>query len=155
MTTTPRRCPRCGETGRAVSTVAIDNLVRAGRRASLANAPFMFCKTAGCEVVYFDAEGETVAAAEVRVAVFQKETGPQRPVCYCFEHTAADVLGATRPDGSNAIVDEIMEACGRGLDRCEETNPQGRCCLGNVRGLLRPERDPACCESSQPPCDQR
>jgi hypothetical protein len=145
MTETKRRCPRCGEQGRAVSAITIDNLVRPDRRPSLASPPYMFCKTPDCAVVYFDAEGGTVPAAGVRVVVFQKETSPQRPVCYCFEHTAADVLGATRADGSNAIVDEIRQACRRGLDRCEETNPQGRCCLANVRGLLRVEPTPARC----------
>ncbi len=149
MTETNRRCPGCGEQGRAVSPTTIGNLVCADRRPSLASAPFTFCKTPDCEVVYFDAEGGTVPAAGVRVVVFQKETSPQRPVCYCFEHTAADVLGATRADGSNTIVDEIMEACRRGLDRCEETNPQGRCCLGNVRDLLREEPDPARCGGCQ------
>lgn len=144
MTKTKHQCPRCGEPGRAVSIVTIDNLVRTEPRASLTSPPAFFCASRQCEVVYFDAEGGTVPTAGVGVAVFQKETSPQRPVCYCFEHTAADVLAATRTDGSNAIVDEIMDACRKGLDRCEETNPQGRCCLGNVRGLLRVEPDRAC-----------
>ena len=116
--------------------MTIENLVRSDAHASMAG-PAYFCATPGCEVVYFDTHGGTVPTADVGVAVFQKESKPERPVCYCFEHTAAAVLAATRTDGSNSIVDEVMEACRGGLDRCEETNPQGHCCLGNVRALLR------------------
>ena len=50
----------------------------------------------------------------------------------------------------------------QGLDRCEETNPQGSCCLGNVRQIANAaitntaqtreepssEEQPACCCSS-------
>lgn len=74
-----------------------------------------------------------------------KDDAPERLVCYCFGHSVAAVLEASAPDGSNRILDEIMDACGRGLDRCEEMNPQGRCCLGNVRALLRTGRSPDCC----------
>ena len=31
----------------------------------------------------------------------------------------------------------ITERCRRGEDRCPETNPQGACCLGNVRAISR------------------
>jgi hypothetical protein len=144
MTKTTRACPRCGNSGRAVSATTLENLVRVEARAALASPGAYFCATAGCEVVYFDDLGETVPTDGCRVAVFQKETSPRRPVCYCFEHSVEDLLAATEADGSNAIVDEIMEACRKGLDRCEEANPQGRCCLGNVRGLLRATRDGGC-----------
>ncbi len=128
-------CPACAATGRPVSMTTVLHMST--------HAPAWdrawFCDEATCAVVYFDGAGARIDKPEVRVVVFQKETSPQRPVCYCFEHTAAAVLAATRTDGSNSIVDEIMEACRRGLDRCEETNPQGHCCLGNVRALLRTE----------------
>ncbi len=105
----------------------------------------MFCQETTCPVVYFDGAGAHIDKVDVRVVVFQKETDPTRPVCYCFQHSVAEVLDAEREDGSNRVVDEITAECRRGLDRCEETNPQGRCCLGNVRGLLRVNAGPACC----------
>jgi hypothetical protein len=58
-----------------------------------------------------------------------------RTVCFCFSHTAADILAGARADGSNAIVDSITDACRRGLGRCEQQNPSGKCCLGDVRAL--------------------
>lgn len=95
-----------------------------------------FCATRTCDVVYFSEDGTLVAKDAVRVPVFEKATGSARPVCYCFGHSVGDVLAASRPDGSNAIVEAIRDACRRGEDRCEKTNPRGRCCLGNIGAVL-------------------
>jgi hypothetical protein len=35
------------------------------------------------------------------------------------------------------IIEDIEEQCRQGLDRCEVANPQGRCCLGNVKAVAR------------------
>lgn len=107
--------------------------------------PAWFCATPSCAVVYFRADGDHLDRPDLVVPVFQKETDGRRPVCYCFGHSVADILDAQRDDGSNRLVEEITSACRRGLDRCEETNPQGRCCLGNVRGLLRIASPSTCC----------
>jgi hypothetical protein len=61
---------------------------------------------------------------------------PERIVCFCFGHTAADVAAGGRSDGSNAVVESITDACRRGLGRCAQTNPSGRCCLGEIRALV-------------------
>lgn len=134
-------CPACATSGRRVSMTTVRHL---STRAPAWDRAWL-CDQAICEVVYFDGAGACINKSEVRVVVFQKETDATRPVCYCFEHSAADVLDANGADGSNRVVDEIMAACRRGLDRCEESNPQGRCCLGNVRGLLRAEAAVLCC----------
>jgi hypothetical protein len=109
------------------------------------------CKSPPCGVVYFSWRDEHIDKPDVRVVVFHKDTNVSRPVCYCFGHSVADVLDANADDGSNRIVEEITAACRRGLDRCEHENPQGRCCLGNVRQLLRHKDtssdDPGCCSS--------
>jgi hypothetical protein len=123
----------------------LESLVVEQCRAVVRASPLSFCETLDCPVVYFDADNRVVRKPAVRVKVFQKEHDEARPVCYCFGHSVADVLAAHQDDGSNPIVDEITDACRRRLDRCEETNPQGRCCLGNVRGLVRGGTAPAGC----------
>lgn len=138
MASTLAICPECGERGRRVGGITVAKLVSTMSALSLVGQA-MFCATESCEVVYFDSKGARVVKAALRVQVFQKESDLSRLVCYCFEHSVAEVLAASRSDESNEVVDSIMAACRAGLDRCEETNPQGRCCLGNVRAVAKAE----------------
>ncbi|MGH1348784.1 MAG: putative iron-sulfur cluster-binding metallochaperone [Nannocystales bacterium] len=144
-------CPACGSRGRRVADATVENLVKGDHAAALAGRA-LFCSSGTCEVVYFEPGGVVVPKADVRVPVFQKETDPARPVCYCFDHSVEDVVAAKRADGSNAIVESITAACRAGLDRCEETSPQGRCCLGNVRAVAKAppqaKTSPSCCGDS-------
>lgn len=142
MTSNAPHCPRCGHRGHRVSETTLERLVLPSHRSAPCGLTW-FCGAPRCDVVYFDVDGDCILTTALRVVVFEKSTDPARPVCYCFGHTVAEVIAATRPDGSNAIVEAITDACRRGVDRCDETNPRGRCCLGNVRALLG--REPVCC----------
>ena len=135
-------CPACGTKGKAVGPVTIEKLVieearsRAGRAAG-----FRFCAEPSCEVAYFHPEtGARVLKREVRVRIGQKEGDPPRPICYCFDHSVEQIEAEVAATGTSKIAEEITEKCRRGLDRCEETNPQGSCCLGNVRQAIREAR---------------
>lgn len=133
------QCPSCGEPGRSVQPVTIESLVAAEARVRVGGTDgFRFCAEPGCEVAYFHVpSGQTIVREEVLVPIGQKETSPRRTICYCFEHTAAEVEAQVGATGTSVIPDEIGAKCKQGLDRCEETNPQGTCCLGNVRRVLR------------------
>ena len=132
-------CPSCDAKGRAVKPVTVEALVsesarrRVGRRDG-----FRFCPEPACDVAYFHpGSGERFTRAEVKVRIGQKETTPPRTVCYCFHHTVEEIEADVTQTGASGIPDEITEKCRQGLDRCEETNPQGACCLGNVRHALK------------------
>jgi hypothetical protein len=132
-------CPRCGKPGRTVSEVTVQSLVTDQAKTRFKQLHgFSFCPTAGCAVVYFRAgSGECVFQQEVRVDVFQKSTNPKRLVCYCFGHTLEAVQADARANSASRTLEEIKANCAQGLDRCEETNPQGSCCLGNVQRVIR------------------
>jgi len=89
-------------------------------------------------VVYFSANGEqTFTIEQVRERVYQKE--PEAPdvfVCYCFRHTVGDVRAASSK-GRMTLVDDINTGINAGQCACDLRNPQGSCCLGNVRGMLK------------------
>ncbi len=131
-------CPGCGVGGRAVKAVTLESLVRPeilGRLSQLDG--FRFCAEPTCDVAYYQPEtGDRVKRAEVTVRIGQKETAAPRRVCYCFQYTAEQIEEDVARTGSSSIPETIAEKCRQGLDRCEETNPQGSCCLGNVQKAL-------------------
>ena len=127
-------CPECGATGRKVGLITLHALLTEDARARLGDAQsYRFCKTGSCDVAYFgEREHMTFHRADVRVPIFQKSTEPSRLVCYCFEHNVNDIEDEVRRTGVSAVPDAIGQKCKAGLDHCEEMNPQGSCCLGNV-----------------------
>jgi len=118
---------------------------------------FFFCAGKSCDVAYFAADGRTVDKHRVTVRIGVKELQSPRPLCFCFDVTAEDIEEEVQRDGATTIPNMITERCREGLDRCPETNPRGRCCLGDVRqfakvlGGTSPDKTlPACCSNSGP-----
>ncbi len=144
-------CPRCGQKSRSVSPATIGSLVTPAARARLRSlAGFQFCATPKCDVTYFHpANGETVMAAEVSVPIFQKGTGQERLVCYCFGYTVEEIQREFRTTGISQIATDIKTKCTQGLDDCAHTNPQGSCCLGNIQRVIRE----AAGDNQSPPSD--
>lgn len=132
-------CPQCGQPGRPVSEVTVQSLLMDQAKAKLKfTSAFCFCATPQCAVVYFQpASGDRVIQSDLGVAVFQKSADPKRLVCYCFGHTLEAIQSEVRASGFSRILEDIKRQCAQGLDRCERTNPQGSCCLGNVRRVIR------------------
>ena len=127
------RCPRCGGPSRKVTALTVASLARTTVQAA---DSWRYCGAPGCEVVWFSpTTSQEVTRAESRVRLFDKETAGDRPVCYCFGYSVVDVRAGLTTEGKNTVADAITARCRRGEDRCEETNPQGACCLGNVRRI--------------------
>jgi hypothetical protein len=89
-------------------------------------------------VVYFSADGEQVfTVGQVRERVYQKEPEAEDVfVCYCFHHTVSELRSAL-PEDRVAIVNDINTGINAGQCACDLCNPQGSCCLGNVRGVIK------------------
>jgi hypothetical protein len=127
-------CPTCGTTGRPLPRLTLRTL--AVEPAAIRDERYRFCASPCCDVVWFgEASGHVLHRSDVLVRVGVKETAADRPLCYCFGFTAADVCNAVG-SGSGTPVDEaILAHCRRGEDRCIETNPQGVCCIANIRAV--------------------
>jgi hypothetical protein len=123
--------------GKAVQEQTVKSLLLTNLR-EVQNTEYLFCKTQTCLVVYFTPHGEqTFNVSQVRERVFQKE--PDRdevPICYCFQHKVGDIRTAT-PEERNVILNDIQAGISNGQCACDLRNPQGSCCLGNVRALIR------------------
>ncbi len=143
-------CPRSGSTGKAVGRVTLESLLRPEFRDEIGTGPWYYCPDPECDVVYFDPGGRTWEKEALSVRVGIKEKTPPRPVCYCFDFTAEEIEAEVAETGRSTIPDTIKERCKQGLDDCEHTNPKGRCCLGDVRAVMRAAQ----AQSSEAPAEE-
>jgi hypothetical protein len=105
---------------------------------------YLFCRTPACPVVYFShGGGQTFIASQVRERVYQKELQAEDVfICYCFRHYVGELRSAT-PQARLVVLDDINNGIDAGLCACDLRNPQGSCCLGNVRSLIKQLDSPA------------
>ncbi len=137
----PHACPVCGGKGKPVQGQTVKALVSVSLRA-MQEVEYLFCKTQTCPIVYFSPDGkQRFTVAQIRERVYQKEPENEAVfICYCFRHTVGEIratYGAASPESCMAIVDDINIGINAGQCACDLRNPQGSCCLGNVRGLIK------------------
>lgn len=128
-------CPNCGLAGRPVAALTLKHMVRPEFLEVVNKEGFLFCRTAGCPLVYFHPDGETLGKSDVRVRL--KETDDPVPVCYCFGFTERMLLDEIRATGDTTIPQRIAAEMKAGHCACETRNPQGSCCLGNVKAAAK------------------
>ena len=131
-------CPICGQKGKKVGSITLKAILNVSLLA-LRDTPYLFCRTADCDVVYFSADGtQSFTKGEIRVPVYQKEpTDETMPVCYCFRHSSATIWAKWLATGTSRVITEINSGIQAGQCACEVRNPQGSCCLGNVRAVVK------------------
>ena len=134
----PGHCPQCGLQGKRVQEVTLKAMLSVSL-VELRAVPYYFCRTADCPVVYFSADGtQTFSGAMLRERVYQKEPGDDTVwVCYCFRHSAESIRTDLLTTSSGTVIPAIEQAIAAGQCACELRNPQGSCCLGNVRTLVQ------------------
>ncbi len=98
---------------------------------------FRFCRTATCEVVYFNGDGIVLTKADVRQRIGLKETEDPVPICYCFGFTEKMAIEELRATGKCTIPQRITAEVKAGNCACEIRNPQGSCCLGNINAAVK------------------
>jgi hypothetical protein len=130
-------CDSCGEKGKPVQTQTVKAMLAMSLRA-VEDGEYLFCRTPTCPVVYFSADGkQTFTVDQLRERVYQKEPQAEEVlVCYCFRHTVGEIRAAS-PEEHRFILEDINAGIQAGQCACDLRNPQGSCCLGNVRGLIK------------------
>ena len=136
-------CPECGKTGKPVQAQTIKALLSVSLR-RVQDVNYLFCRTQTCSIVYFSTDGkQTFTREQIRERVYQKEPEAEDVfVCYCFRYTIGNIR-AVPPEDRTAIVDDINTGINAGECACDLRNPQGSCCLGNVRGMIKRLEKPA------------
>lgn len=133
--TTSCPCPVCGNPGRRVTAVTLDQHLPPPLRTAIGDDA-AFCPNPACAVVYCNTAGFTVRAGQTLSAVTQKEPGDEVLVCYCFGFKRGDLRKDIARSGTTDIPERIKKGIAEGRCDCERKNPQGACCLGNVSAAV-------------------
>ena len=129
-----KNCPKCGKRGIAVAIETLKALLTVSLRQLEETLIYRFCASGTCDVVYFGSDGSIFTKEALAVKVYQKEVNnPDVLVCYCFQHRMRDFA-----EQADALLKDIQAGIEAGQCACELRNPQGNCCLGNVRALINP-----------------
>jgi len=131
-------CPSCGQKGKAVEGQTVKAMLSVSL-SHVTHEPYLFCRTPDCPVVYFSAEGQqSFTQDQVRECVYQKQPDADDVfVCYCFRHTPGSIRAEVEATGHSTVADAINGGIQAGQCACDIRNPQGSCCLGNVRAIVK------------------
>lgn len=130
-------CLVCGQAGLLVETRTLKHQVRPEHLGAVEKTPFYFCRSSGCDVVYYSENGVVLSKADVRQRIGLKEASDPVPICYCFGFTEKMVFDEIHATGKCTIPQRIADEVKAGNCACEIRNPQGTCCLGNVNTALK------------------
>jgi len=134
----PGKCPMCGENGREVHPFTIRSMLKDEWLSDILHDKYFFCANPDCETVYYSGSGKSAFQKDqLKIRVGLKEKTSQRTLCYCFGYTMEDIEREIRENRRNTIPKDISSKIESGLCHCEDANPEGRCCLGNVALALR------------------
>ena len=130
-------CPTNQQVGKRVDSITLKALL-ALPLTQLPSAEFRFCRAPDCPTVYYSTDGSHLfAEAELRERVYQKHPQDDQVfVCYCFRHTIGSIRSEIERTHTSSVIDSINAGIQAGKCACDLRNPQGSCCLGNVRMLV-------------------
>jgi len=131
-------CPDCQRAGKPVTALTLKALL-AVVLTDVRETDYRFCRTPTCPIVYYSIDGEQRFSEEdVRERVHQKHLDDDDVfVCYCFRHTPGSIKGELSAIGQSTVVASITAGIQGGHCACDMRNPQGSCCLGNVRTVVQ------------------
>ncbi len=96
---------------------------------------YRFCASSDCPVVY-SSDDRSFTTSDLRIRVGLKEKDDPIPLCYCFGFSEKDVRQEIAVKGRTIIRDRIKSLLKKGMCACEERNPSGACCLGEVARVV-------------------
>lgn len=131
-------CPTNHQVGKALDSLTLKAMLAVPLTA-LRSTEYLFCPDPQCATVYYSADGtQLFDEITLRDQVYQKHPREDEVlVCYCFRHTIGSIWAELRATGMSTVVDSINKGIQEGKCACDIRNPQGSCCLGNVRALIK------------------
>lgn len=129
-------CFQCGNKGKPVELITLKGLLKPEAMRQLEpSVSYRFCQNKNCSTVYFNGN-HSFMKDDVLVPIFQKEEGEKTSVCYCFGYTREKIVDEIQKTGGSTAIQAITQQIKAKRCACEFRNPQGSCCLGNVKQVL-------------------
>jgi len=127
-----------GKPTKPVGRNTVERLIKSEIKAELLPQSYFFCNAPDCDTVYVSEGGEHLITKDmlaVRVGI--KETEDPISLCYCFGYERADVQEDIRLKNATDIETKIRQRVKAKECWCEEANPSGTCCLGEVAKAIK------------------
>jgi len=134
----PAACPTNGKVGRPIKTLTLKAMLSAPL-SEIRDMEYRFCPDPACPTAYYSIDGrQTFDESMLREKVYQKHPRDADVyVCYCFRHTYGVIRDEFDGAGKSAVIDKVNAGIRAGQCACDIRNPQGSCCLGNIRALAK------------------
>lgn len=131
-------CPTNQRIGEPVDTLTLTALL-AVPLTEIRDTSYGFCPDPACPTVYVSTDtAQCFAEGDVREKVYQKHPADDDVLgCYWFRHTRKRMHTELKQTGQSTVVAAITAGIQAGHWACDIRNPQGTCCLGNVRKIVR------------------
>ncbi|ASC69900.1 hypothetical protein XM38_008300 [Halomicronema hongdechloris C2206] len=136
-------CPQNQQRGKPVHLITLKSLLTPSALARLEpQRQYRFCDAPDCPIVYFSNQGDTFTTQDLEVSIFQKDRGDEVLVCYCFGWSRQRLRNERISTGYSTAIESITAHVKANRCGCEVNNPQGSCCLGNVRRVIQASQQP-------------
>jgi len=127
------RCSSCNGQGRPVSRKTVLLMLKPELLERAMHGNYNFCSERDCSIVYFEDKGsQQFTVDDLRIRVGLKVNDDPIPVCYCFGFDEKHIRDEIEGSGNTSVPEKISRLIREGLCACDDRNPSGMCCLGEV-----------------------
>ena len=126
-------CRNCKGQSRPVSRKTVLLMVKPHLLELAMTGSYSFCSARDCSVVYFEDKGsQQFTVADLRIRAGLKVNDDPIPLCYCFGFDEKHIRDEIEQTGNTSVPEKVSRLIREGLCACDDRNPSGMCCLGEV-----------------------
>jgi hypothetical protein len=133
---TQRGCLSCQGPSQPVTLRTLLLMLKPELFDQVGESQYRFCASPDCSVVYSSRE-RSFTTGDLRIRVGLKEKDGLIPLCYCFGFFEQDLRQEIEAKGNTTIPQRITALTKERRCACEERNPSGGCCLGEVTKTVK------------------
>ena len=126
-----RGCQSCDGPSRPVTLRTMLLMLKPEFFDQVGENQYRFCASPDSPVIYFSRE-RFFSTEDLRVRVGLKEKDGPITLCYCFGFSEEAAREEIQAKGHTSIPQRIAALVRERMCACEERNPSGACCLGEV-----------------------